>query len=539
MTNSADPTGYRSLGLARNPFIPIPPVEQYSERFRQLFTARSREVDQICRLAGGARALFVIAPYGGGKTVVLLEALSRLREAGARTVYTTFSRRKGFCGVLLEAFASAGHSITSSSGDESRTLLRSTVRTMCAGGQAVVVAVDDLDRATDVAEVFEVTHDVRELLAEGIGVVVTGQPFGVTFDLHTSAGGLFNEVMIPEFTAGEFMEMLGRYLRSAHLQDVPSELHPFDQQGAQFICVEMADAKMTPRLFNFAVSELLDSAAASSSRAIPLPLVLEHWPKIAQRTVRGLTALQQRHLEIMFKEPMISEDTPHAIAALGGNRLAEYPEVAATVLRPLVEKNLVYVTKVDGKDQFRLTTHTAAAVGLELERKLTHEQRDQLVKQWKSCRDETDHHQKGHCLEEFVSAFLGTVPGFSIPEDGVRLQTETEELDIVVEIVGSQHHVQYGVLTICECKNWATKAPGDVLAHLRDKLSARGCKFGIFVAPGDVMPGLRAKMKAYLQEGIVIALLTAAEFDRLEVGAEPALILRDSYYATVKYRGEE
>jgi AAA domain-containing protein len=280
---------YPHLRLNGNPFIPIPPISRYEKGFRQLFTARFKEVHQICRLAAGARALFVIAPYGGGKTMVLLEALSRMRDAGTTTVYVTFDREKGFCRVLWEGLLSSGLEVIGSEHGERESLHR-TIRRLRDGGASVVLAADDLDRATDTAEVFQVTHDVRELLAEGVGVVVTGQPFGVTFDLHTSAGGLFSEVKIPEFTAPEFEEMLERYLRSVRLDVSAPAFHPFDKDGVSFICKEMAAAKMTPRLFNFALSELIDSAEAAGEHFIILQTVLEYWPTIAQRTVRGLTA---------------------------------------------------------------------------------------------------------------------------------------------------------------------------------------------------------------------------------------------------------
>jgi restriction endonuclease len=240
----------------------------------------------------------------------------------------------------------------------------------------------------------------------------------------------------------------------------------------------------------------------------------------------------------MLEESVVSEDTPRAIAALGGHKLAEFPEVRSEVLRPLVEKNLIYVRKLYGKEQYGLTGHAAAAVARVVGTVARPDVVMDLGRRWGDCRKEQDVKRKGKSLEEFVAAFLAAIPGFRIPPDGVRLRTESEELDVVIEIIGSEHHVQYGVLTVCECKNWASKAPGDVLSHLKDKLDARGCKFGIFVAPGDVLPGFRAKLKSYLVQRVVIALLTGEDFDRLAKGDEPGAILRDSYYATVKYTGE-
>lgn len=125
-----------------------------------------------------------------------------------------------------------------------------------------------------------------------------------------------------------------------------------------------------------------------------------------------------------------------------------------------------------------------------------------------------------------------------MPKDGIRLRTTSEELDVAVEITGFWHHGRYGTFTICECKNWSNPVSWDELASFREKLAARGCKFGLFIALNGVTAGFREKMKVYLRDGVVIALLTEAELRRLEQKAHPAIILRDAYYATIKYEGE-
>jgi restriction endonuclease len=112
------------------------------------------------------------------------------------------------------------------------------------------------------------------------------------------------------------------------------------------------------------------------------------------------------------------------------------------------------------------------------------------------------------------------------------------ELDVTVEIPGLQHHVCYGTLTICECKNWSSPVSWDELATFREKLKARNCSFGIFIALNGVTAGFREKLKAYLRDGVVIALLTKTELRRLEQRVEPEAILKDAYYATRKYEGE-
>jgi hypothetical protein len=525
---------YALLQLRGNPFTPFAPKSGY-EDFRPLFSARLVEVQRVCRFAINPRAIFVVAPFGGGKTVVLLESLEHLKSEGFVVVYSTFRREKGFCPSLAGDMASAGISPNVAGHDALNEILAS-VRRHRQNGRSIVLAVDDLDRATDLSEISRVTHEIRDILAEGAAVVVTGQPFGVTYDLNTSAGGLFQKVDIPEFKREDFREMLVKYLGSVHASSNLLPTHPFEERAASFICDEVADAKLTPRLFNFAVAQLLDMALSAERTDITFQDVLSFWPRVADGVVRGLTDLQRQHLGMIFEEKDLSEDSDSVISALGESPLAEFPEVQEKVLRPLVEKNLVQVQNVSGKEHFRLTPHAATSFS-GLRGPLPADARKLLLGLWQGCLAATGGDQKGKSLERFLAEFLRQVPGFVVPKDGVRLRTETEELDVVVE-VGYEHHSMYGILTICECKNWSTAVDGPELAHLEDKLRERSARFGIFVAANGVTPGFRAKMRSYLQAGLVIALLTRDDFARLEGEDDPAMILRESYYRTVKYIGE-
>jgi hypothetical protein len=46
-------------------------------------------------------------------------------------------------------------------------------------------------------------------------------------------------------------------------------------------------------------------------------------------------------------------------------------------------------------------------------------------------------------------------------------------------------------------------------------------------------------MNLFMQEDIVIALLTKKELARLRDSVTPSRILQDAYYTTLKYKGEE
>ncbi len=531
------------LNLESNPFISIPPTTNYEGELRPLFSARSNEVEKICRLSESPTAIFVIAQYGGGKTVAVLEALARLRERGVITCYSPFDRSKGFRASLIEGISDiarrTGATPESAPETDSLRYARDTVRHVRSQGKKIVLAVDDLDRAGDLEEVFKVTHDVRDLLAEGASLIITGQPFGVTHDLHTSAGAIFHEVALPQFSHRDFREMLVRYLESARIRESASKDHPFSEDSADFLCREIAETKLTPRLFNFALHELIEIAVEREKEKVLLNFTLEHWPTLAERIIRGLTDLQSRHLRVIFGLGQISEDTHEAINELGGSKLAEYPEVKERILLPLLEKNLIQSQTREGKEFFSTTPHVAAAIG----RILSDEEEAnvpfvELRSALKKALEASEIQEKGESLEEFATLFLSSIPGFEIPADGMRLRTKHEELDVSIH-VDSRLHTSYGVFTCCECKNWKAPVSWDELASFREKLTARSCRFGIFIALNGTTSGFRAKMNAYLREGTIIALLTHRELGRLRQSVSPDEILRDAFYATIKYEGED
>jgi hypothetical protein len=346
------------LGLRRNPFIAIPPVHTYDDDLRPLFCARDVEVEKIRRHALQANAVFVCAPFGGGKTVVVLEALSRLRANGAIVAYAQFERARGFQGSLRAAL----ETVHLAPSDDSWTKTRDALRAVRRDGAQIVLSIDDLDRAQDIHEVYQVTHDVRDLLTEGASVLITGQPFGVTYDLHSSAGGIFREVTVPQFTRAEFHEMLVTYLRSVREAPDASDTHPFEPAAAEFICEAIAADKLTPRLFNYGVSEMLEKAEDDGLRVISEDFASHLWPILAARVSQSLTPQQMRQLEIIRRAGQLTEDSDNAINELGESKLAEYPKVRERVLRPLLEKDLVHVVLQGGKEQFSLLPHAALLV---------------------------------------------------------------------------------------------------------------------------------------------------------------------------------
>lgn len=352
---------YSTLGMSDNPFVSLPPISEYAKSFRQRFCAREDEVRNLCRNLRQPHAVFLTAPYGGGKSVVLLESLVRLAEAGFITFYGTYDRKRGFLHTMMGEISKSTDQLLGSEQLE-LSLLHSKLQSLRRDGKKVVVAVDDLDRAADIFEIKSVTDDVRNLIGNGSAVVLTGQPFGVTYDLKSSAGVVFHSLEIPTFSATDFRDMLHKYLASVHISPDLEATHPFSEDAAQFVCNNLAVAKLTPRVFNFVVTELLELAVLRNCKHISLESVRADWRHVADKVVRGLTELQLRHLENILDFGSISEDSEEALEKLGDGPLAEYPEIVDNILIPLIEKNLLQVQNKGGKNHFELVPHATFAL---------------------------------------------------------------------------------------------------------------------------------------------------------------------------------
>jgi len=162
--------------------------------------------------------------------------------------------------------------------------------------------------------------------------------------------------------------------------------------------------------------------------------------------------------------------------------------------------------------------------------------RARIKRLWAECLGATEPSEKGRALEGFVAEFLRQIPGFGVRQAGVNLKTKSEEIDVSVRVNGSP---MYGELVICECKNWASAVGGEPLAYFLEKVRRRNCRVGIFVALNGVLPAFRKQLESYLKDGITIALLERSDFARLDDNVDPETILRDSYYRTREYVGEE
>jgi hypothetical protein len=534
MMNASD---YGELGLTHNPFISIPPIAEYEEGLRPLFSARDREVRELFRRSKSPNALFIVAPYGGGKTVVILEALSQLREHDAVTAYAQFESGADFRVAVHKAFLASDLPVEQG---DSFDQLRKAIGTARRGGSQVVLAVDDLDRAHDIAQVYQVTHDIRDLLSAGAVVFVTGQPFGVTSDLHTSAGGLFHEVLLPEFSFDDFTEMQTKYLRSAHIRANLEPSHPFATSALEFICREAASARLTPRLHNFAVSEILEHAVGMGVRGIiSLEFTVSYWPRVAERVVKSLRPEQIKHLQVILEAGHVSEDQASLINKLGGSPLAEYADVREAILLPLLEKNLVQNRSIAGKQEFSATPQAMATMFRMFSPEWSPSVRQEdVIDALKTAAASSDHQNKGQLLEHFAKLFFESIPGFRVPLDGMRVRTADQEIDLVVEVPEASHHHCYGTFFACECKNWTGPIADDALIKFVERLKDRSCIFGVFIALNGVTPGFRSALKKNLRERLVIALLTAHELSDLHNGTSPSRMLERAYFSALKFLGE-
>lgn len=531
MTNASD---YSELGLTHNPFISIPPIARYEQDLRPLFSARDQEVRDLCRRSKSPTALFIVATYGGGKTVVVLEALSRLRERNVLTAYAQFENGAEFREAVRKAFSNTDLGTTAGF-DE----LRKAIEAARHDGSSVVLAIDDLDRAHDIAQVYQITHDIRDLLSAGATVLVTGQPFGVTSDLHTSAGGLFHEVVIPAFSRDDFAEMQTKYLRSAHIDADLEPTHPFHTEALKFVCHEVASTRLTPRLHNFAVSEILEFAAMEGIRTIGLEFTITYWPRVAERVVKSLNPEQVKHLQVILKAGPVSEDKAALINILGESPLAEYADVEKAILLPLLETNLLQTQSLAGKQEFSATPQAVAAMFQLFSPEWSAGVRpEDVIASLKAAIETTDKKKKGQLLEQFAKLFFESIPGFRVPSDGMRVRTTDQELDLAVEVPEAGHHSRYGTFFACECKNRAGPISEEALTKFAERLKDRSCRFGVFIALNGVTPGFRNGVKKNLREGLVIVLLTASELSDIERSVPPRTVLERAYNSTLKYVGE-
>lgn len=373
-TNWASPL--EGLGLKKNPFVPLPPSSE--EVRQQVFTGRREEVGKIINLLNPPRGIFLYGLFGVGKSILALEALRLLSEMDVITAYTKYDRQAGFTKSALKGLAEAcgkrnrqgvyeiivrgsgeqpkgGATVEDIQGAVNRTRLAHEAIKNIMGlfkqdARGFVIVVDDLDKGTDVRNISDIILETRQLVELECSVILPGHNFGVTSKLG-SASDILTPIPLKPLSGDELIEMMGKYLALAHIENQPlaQATYPFSDKAAKMIAYSIADAGLTPRIFNFACQLLLERAAEVGEKVIDEKFVAKSWANIASEyLVRSLRDEDKQHLDAIYKgDKTLSEDTRAPIKSIGG-QFAEYAQVR-NILANLIQQNVLIEQQHGGK----------------------------------------------------------------------------------------------------------------------------------------------------------------------------------------------
>lgn len=380
-------TGFDKWELKRNPFEVLPPKDE--ETRKCVFTGREREINDICRLVKTPKGIFICGMFGTGKTMLVMEALSRLEEANFTKVYASYDAHDGFRKTVLKNLAKTisqrgntyakkvydvltmGNKIEETEKERGmnfgiadgkmkwieratlkienpRDYIEKLIESEIEEGRTVVIAVDDLERRADIASIQEIIDDTRDILRFGSSLILMGQPIGVTRDIRTSSGCIMHEILLDTLSEKELIEMMIKYLNTARSEDKGT--YPFSKNVAEKIANNIVEWKLTPRLFNFACFNLLEIASHDLLDEIDDGVLEKYWQKMADKILGQIEELDKKYLEIIYKEGGFSEDSDNVIKMIGGE-FAGYAEVRG-ILAKLAQKDVLIERQDETKKQF-------------------------------------------------------------------------------------------------------------------------------------------------------------------------------------------
>jgi len=142
----------------------------------------------------------------------------------------------------------------------------------------------------------------------------------------------------------------------------------------------------------------------------------------------------------------------------------------------------------------------------------------------------------GHALERLAHYLLSCMPGVRTRR---RLISGTSEYDIVCSVDGIEQDFrsEFGRYFICECKDWSTRADFGALAKFTRLLKGTNARFGILFSRkgisgnGKDRYAARERQRLYLQEQVVIAVITLEDLQEIGDGANLIEMLRRKYEA--------
>jgi hypothetical protein len=144
--------------------------------------------------------------------------------------------------------------------------------------------------------------------------------------------------------------------------------------------------------------------------------------------------------------------------------------------------------------------------------------------------------KSGRALERLAHYLLSCMPGVRTRR---RLISGTSEYDIVCSVDGLEQDFrsEFGRYFICECKDWSTRADFGAIAKFTRLLTGTHARFGILFSRKDISGtgkdryAARERQRLYLQEQVVIIVITLEDLQQLGDGANLIEMLRRKYEA--------
>lgn len=155
-----------------------------------------------------------------------------------------------------------------------------------------------------------------------------------------------------------------------------------------------------------------------------------------------------------------------------------------------------------------------------------------LNETWKKTLSAKDKNEKGKLLEGFLSMLISRDENFLISEKD--LKTESEELDIVVENIGSNPFFQQlnCPLIIFECKNWSSKVTASEVRNFAQKIQNRPrrlCNIGVLVTVSELTRDAAKELIGYRGKDFLMAIIDKDKIENLLKNRIPfGQVLKDS-----------
>ena len=148
---------------------------------------------------------------------------------------------------------------------------------------------------------------------------------------------------------------------------------------------------------------------------------------------------------------------------------------------------------------------------------------------------------KGRALENLTEKLFNMIPGFRVA--GMNVETEAEEIDLVVEINSNNMDILeiLGTIFIVECKNRIEKVSSEQITSFKEKIKIKKLRGGVIISREGFTgqsqdKSAKRKIRDCIIEDIVILTLEKNDLEKINEGVNPLYFFRKSYYNTY-FRG--